>query len=442
MLKGAIYRLAANLGIAAIALGIFAGAYEFSAMQAGEPSALRAAALEIKSDPSGFFRRALARAARPVEEGGRPAGGPDSGPAAGNEEGENDVTGYPAAAPPANAQRAPGPAASPGRAVSPAPPAPAPPAASSVTDRWPDGSFQIIKPGGDPITWEQAVQLHLEILNEERARHGRPPVELHPVLMELADLKARDLAEHLYLEHYSPRLGDPNDMVRKRISPDPIAVLENIAKEHVPLTPLGDRPSSPEAKERLAREYPDVLRAVIRGVHEIWMNSPPHKEGMLNAHITHVGFGYAFNREEDHKDKSCSDRCFAVLLMATIPREDMGPLRASLTRDPIYSPGRAELFLRVDVDYQGEPPIISYYYVPFDYTGLIPLEVQGTALPGQEFKIVLDGAGHHAISIWHYRSHSRDLLTVTIDYLSVALSIGRNLPGGGELENLWHQWKE
>ena len=53
-----------------------------------------------------------------------------------------------------------------------------------------------------------------ELLNEFRIKNNLQPVQIHPQLVQLARLKAKDMIEKDYFSHTSPTYGSPGQMVR------------------------------------------------------------------------------------------------------------------------------------------------------------------------------------------------------------------------------------
>lgn len=121
----------------------------------------------------------------------------------------------------------------------------------------------------DPtVTPELAQATLLQLLNEERGKHGLPTVELDAELGAIALAHSEDMAAHGFFGHVSPTSGAPEDRVRKadvRVS----RVGECVALEITP-----------------ARAHRGLLE------------SPAHRAAMLDARFTHVGIGVAFASDE------------------------------------------------------------------------------------------------------------------------------------------------
>lgn len=112
----------------------------------------------------------------------------------------------------------------------------------------------------DKYSFEEKV---LQLVNKERINAGLKRLTLDPNLRRIARIKSNDMYEKNYFDHTSPTYGSPFEMLDyfgykyKRAS-------ENIAK--------GQR--SPEQ------------------VMESWMNSPGHRQNILDPYVTKIGIGF------------------------------------------------------------------------------------------------------------------------------------------------------
>ncbi|AFZ33380.1 SCP-like extracellular (plasmid) [Gloeocapsa sp. PCC 7428] len=107
------------------------------------------------------------------------------------------------------------------------------------------------------------AQRVLELSNAERSRVGAPPLSLHPQLMAAAQQHTDLMAQRNEMTHQfpgQPELGDRISQAGYRWS----RVAENLTRR-----------SSPE-------------EAVSS-----WMDSPPHRENLLNPELQHLGVGFA-----------------------------------------------------------------------------------------------------------------------------------------------------
>lgn len=108
--------------------------------------------------------------------------------------------------------------------------------------------------------FEQEV---VELTNQEREKQGLAPLEIDSELSLVSKDKSKDMLNNQYFSHDSPTYGSPFDMM-EQYGISYRTAGENIAKGQ----------SSPEE--------------VVDG----WMNSPGHRENILNGDFTHIGVGY------------------------------------------------------------------------------------------------------------------------------------------------------
>jgi uncharacterized protein YkwD len=105
----------------------------------------------------------------------------------------------------------------------------------------------------------------VRLTNEERIRVGLPALEVLPELMDCAQTKAQDMVDTGYVQHYSPRYGKANEMIRSFV-PNATTTAEN--------TTFG-------------------LASVPQDVLQFWMDSEGHRDNIMNERITHIGIGVA-----------------------------------------------------------------------------------------------------------------------------------------------------
>jgi hypothetical protein len=110
--------------------------------------------------------------------------------------------------------------------------------------------------------YEYALEV-VRLTNLEREKAGLPPLILADNLMELATVKAQDMADNRYLGHDSPTFGMTKDLLDRSLWRKWMG--ENLAR--------GSR--TPEA--------------VVNG----WMRSDGHRANILKADTTHIGVGVA-----------------------------------------------------------------------------------------------------------------------------------------------------
>ncbi|OIJ13285.1 hypothetical protein BKP37_12360 [Anaerobacillus alkalilacustris] len=104
----------------------------------------------------------------------------------------------------------------------------------------------------------------IELTNQERAKFGLAPLKPNLELSQVARNKSNDMRDNDYFSHVSPTYGSPFDMIRDfGITFDGGA--ENIAQ---------------------GQTTPDVVL-------KSWMNSPGHRQNILNKKMTTIGVGYA-----------------------------------------------------------------------------------------------------------------------------------------------------
>lgn len=118
-------------------------------------------------------------------------------------------------------------------------------------------------PKDDGVALEGYEKAVLDLTNKERQRQGLKPLLNDSKLSNVAGEKSSDMASRGYFSHTSPTYGSPFDMMKK-FGVTYKSAGENIAK--------GQR--TPE----------EVVKA--------WMDSPGHRQNIMNASFTHIGIGY------------------------------------------------------------------------------------------------------------------------------------------------------
>lgn len=118
------------------------------------------------------------------------------------------------------------------------------------------------------MTIEEAELEIVRLINEERAKVGAPPLEVDPVLMEVARLRSEDMVKRGYFSHYDPETNEL--LVRKLVAErgyNPNDAGENVFKQTT------------------------SLRHVITSSVAWWMNSDGHRQNILrnDFHATGVG---------------------------------------------------------------------------------------------------------------------------------------------------------
>ncbi|MFA9560107.1 CAP domain-containing protein [Evansella sp. AB-rgal1] len=123
---------------------------------------------------------------------------------------------------------------------------------------------------GEVIRLKEAAEHHsqfesqvVQLVNRERAQRGLQPLQHRADLKNVAHKKAEDMIKSNYFSHTSPNYGSPFDMIRTfGISYQ--AAAENIAKGQ----------TTPE----------QVMNS--------WMNSPGHRQNILNGNFDTIGVGF------------------------------------------------------------------------------------------------------------------------------------------------------
>lgn len=103
----------------------------------------------------------------------------------------------------------------------------------------------------------------LKLVNQERQKAGVPALKLSSKLTEVANTKAKDMADKNYFSHESPTYGSPFEMLKK------FGVNYSYAGENI------------AAGQKNAEE-----------VMNSWMNSSGHKANILNKNYTELGVGF------------------------------------------------------------------------------------------------------------------------------------------------------
>lgn len=103
----------------------------------------------------------------------------------------------------------------------------------------------------------------VDLTNAERAKAGLKPLEIYTPLMNVAEAKSADMAKNNYFSHTSPTYGSPFDQM-KAAGISYRAAGENIAQGQ----------KTPQ----------EVVQA--------WMDSPGHRQNIMNANYTHIGVGF------------------------------------------------------------------------------------------------------------------------------------------------------
>ncbi len=128
-------------------------------------------------------------------------------------------------------------------------------------------SFSIIgytKPGVLGVTSNIDQKTVIDLTNQERAKNGLPPVEENSALDKAAELKAQNMFAENYWAHFSPSGKSPWDFI------------------------LGSGYKFTYAGENLAKNFYSANEVVVA-----WMNSPTHRENLLNDKYRDIGVAVA-----------------------------------------------------------------------------------------------------------------------------------------------------
>lgn len=108
------------------------------------------------------------------------------------------------------------------------------------------------------------IQEVLNLVNQERGKAGKSPLRLHSQLNASAQAHSNDMARNNFMSHAGSDGSSMGDRM-KRHGYNFRAAAENVAAGQ----------SSPQ----------DVMRS--------WMNSPGHRQNILNGNYRDIGIGYA-----------------------------------------------------------------------------------------------------------------------------------------------------
>jgi uncharacterized protein YkwD len=105
-------------------------------------------------------------------------------------------------------------------------------------------------------------------INKQRIEKKIKPLKLNPLLIQSANEKALDMGKKGYFSHISPIDGTKwSDFINK------------------------SGYDYQQAGENLANGFTDINEIVTA-----WMNSPSHRENILNPEVDETGFGYYFGK--------------------------------------------------------------------------------------------------------------------------------------------------
>jgi uncharacterized YkwD family protein/spore coat assembly protein SafA len=108
----------------------------------------------------------------------------------------------------------------------------------------------------------------VELVNRERVARGLGALRLNWELARVARVKSADMRDQNYFSHTSPTYGSPFEMMRK------FGLTFEAAAENIAV-------GQPTAAEVVSS----------------WMNSPGHRQNILNADFNEIGVGYVTGGE-------------------------------------------------------------------------------------------------------------------------------------------------
>lgn len=111
----------------------------------------------------------------------------------------------------------------------------------------------------------------LDLTNAQRAKAGLSPLKYNAALSNVATLKSQDMRDKNYFSHTSPTYGSP------------FAMMDKFGISYT------------YAGENIAAGY-STPQAVVTG----WMNSPGHRQNILNSNYNQIGIGYAAGGSYGH----------------------------------------------------------------------------------------------------------------------------------------------
>lgn len=119
------------------------------------------------------------------------------------------------------------------------------------------------------------------LINENRAAQGLAPLKLDMGLVTVARAHSKDMCDRHYFDHYAP-------------SPGPVSPMDRY------LAYLGKRPNYAMVGENIYyRSMTDQPGDSAKQAENAFMNSPGHRENILQPKFTKVGVG--FYRTQDGK---------------------------------------------------------------------------------------------------------------------------------------------
>lgn len=156
--------------------------------------------------------------------------------------------------------------------------------------------------GGPALGPDQLASRLLELMNEQRVRAQRLPLEQDGRLAAIGLAHSQDMQRNNFIAHTSPNTGTAVDRVARAGIRTPL-VLENIGRGY-------------SAEE----------------IHHGLMESPGHRENILNRDATHVGIGVVVT-EEDQQPAYLVTEVFARFSRPTDLKEATAQLLQGIARE-------------------------------------------------------------------------------------------------------------
>lgn len=176
----------------------------------------------------------------------------------------------------------------------------------------------------------------LHSTNDTRTKAGQAPLSLSDKLTKAAELKAQDMLEDQYWAHTAPD------------GTEPWVWFDEVDYSYV------------AAGENLARDF-----KTDQGVVAAWMNSKEHRENVLNAGYTEVGFGVVNGMLDGH-DTQLVVAMYGAPLKPTVA----GKMSGSFAQTPV---GSASIMTRTGYYLQSMGPALLASLVLLLATALVAM---------------------------------------------------------------------
>jgi len=153
----------------------------------------------------------------------------------------------------------------------------------------------------------------VELMNQERANRGLPPMKVSAELTQAAQVHAKNLSTDRFFDH--------NDLNGKS---------------------AGDRAREAGYRWTLIAENIAAGQNSPAEVMHTWMNSPKHRDNILNARVMEVGVGYVLDldRRYDHYwvlEVACRADVFPVVINLEAANTNQRDVRLSLHGKELFT---------------------------------------------------------------------------------------------------------